>query len=231
MPNPRAFVALLALLLACAFLGCLPDIDFGSDPGYRDPSPAAVRLDVPLVRAPRADWTWAAAATSVLLYDQTPAEPCALVSTWGQADCCTAGPEDCAFPPPAAAPLASLLLDAGLPSLAVAGRLTFEEVKREIDAGNPVLVHYTQSFDGHVVVLFGYDDGVPDDLAVFVHDPIRGTSFSPFGDNFGRAPIGSTWAETVLVRTDPGQRMGWDPLGEDEIDWQVPMPQPSRAGR
>ena len=108
MQNPRAFVALLALLLACAFLGCLPDLDFGSDPGYRDPSPAAVRLGVPFVRAPRADWTWAAAASSALLYSQTPTEPCALAGAWGQADCCAAGPEDCAFPPPPAAPLAML---------------------------------------------------------------------------------------------------------------------------
>lgn len=60
--------------------------------------------------------------------------------------------------------------------------LTFQEVVGEINNGRPVILGYNGSFNGHVVVLYGYDSLA---MTVSIHDPYFGTYTQlPFGAAF-----------------------------------------------
>jgi len=77
--------------------------------------------------------------------------------------------------------------------------LKMDEVKAEIDSGRPIIVVYRESFAGHVVLIYGYDD----DDNLYVHDPYYGSVVVPYGNTFSYSGR-MIWAETIygMVRAD-----------------------------
>lgn len=89
---------------------------------------------------------------------------------------------------------AGLFQLAGLSSFYVPSPITFDDIRREIDAGRPIIISYRNSFSGHVVVVVGYDD-----LGrLWIHDPFYGS--------FGEIPYGQAlsyagqllWSESII---------------------------------
>ena len=59
--------------------------------------------------------------------------------------------------------------------------LTWEAYMNEIDMARPVIMFYSGSFSGHVVVGYGYN---AERQTMFIHDPYNGTFEVPYGQSF-----------------------------------------------
>lgn len=70
--------------------------------------------------------------------------------------------------------------------------LKMDEVKVEIDSGRPIIAVYRDSFSGHVVLIYGYDDHD----CLYVHDPNYGSVVVPHGTTFSYSGM-MIWAETI----------------------------------
>jgi len=80
----------------------------------------------------------------------------------------------------------------GIASSLKLGPLSLRQIKEEISLGRPVVISYSGSFSGHVVVVFGYDA-----LGnIHVHDPYYGTFTVPYGASFAYAGH-MRWASTI----------------------------------
>jgi hypothetical protein len=160
---------------------------------------AEVQLHIPPLFQERPDWCWAATGEMLLKYYAVPA--------LGQTDyqCGIAQSQnfckethnclECTLPPADDAGMVNLLqgysaaaMPAGsseaiaLTARAKVGRLSEEEVKRELDAGRPIIVGLSPSgfkveeAAVHMALIVGYKEG-SDDLILVVNDPF------PFEDD------------------------------------------------
>ena len=90
-----------------------------------------------------------------------------------------------------------LLWELGDIESVVTGTLSFAEIQSHIDLGEPVILQYGDYYDGHYVVLHGYDD----DGYVYIHEPYFGTSVIHYEDLYHRYFHGKSqhWSSSLIV--------------------------------
>lgn len=115
---------------------------------------------------------------------------------------------------------------------------SFEDIKAEIDAGNPVLMNMVKVNGGHSVVAYGYDDDITFSLWDVEHfQPITAPGFAVMDTWYEGGGAGSGWFsdERLLLPPDsPDVQEYFDPYGIEwwpyfefnafflgENDWQV----------
>ncbi len=157
-----------------------------------DPPDAPVVLPVQYRGQQTQVWCWAATSEMVLAYHGVYVSQCQILSAWMQTDCCVPNPmcEAGASLPVIQGTLSHF---GGLGSY-IAGALSYDQVRSEIDAGRPMIVAYSGSFTGHVVVIYGYD---PTLGTVLIHDPYFGSFNVQYGNSFN---YGGTmyWYQTIV---------------------------------
>lgn len=163
-----ALVALAMSVSACDFIEC--DI-IGDCPVSDD----AVELPIFQSRQQTEVWCWAATSEMVLQYYNVQTPQCEILSKYTGFSCCFSLAPVCYQAAPSLQTIQAVLRVEGRLNSTVTGRLSYSQVKREIDAGRPLIVAYQGSFNGHVVVIYGYD---PKHESLLIHDPFYGT-FSP----------------------------------------------------
>lgn len=140
-------------------------------------------------------WCWAATTEMILSYYGQPGSQCEVVSYWVGADCCPANTApwcDVGAPSPELIQQAIALGQVG--AQLVYAPLSFSQLKSEIDTGHPVVVLYSGSFGGHVVVLHGYDGAGN----VYINDPFYGQFIVPYATaNLYNGS--SIWSHSILT--------------------------------
>lgn len=182
VPRSSRLPRLLPTLLAAALVASC-----GSATGTHGGGGIAPRTTLEYGRLPYLDhvpqtqsrWCWAAASATIINSAQgTDYSACEIASQALGRNCC-ASPGSCnvtnsvyAFP--------HILRPHGFGSGVLEGTVPFDRMKREIDAGRPVLIRVESPFgEGHFVVLVGYDiarvDATGEILRhVLVSDPMYG---------------------------------------------------------
>jgi len=125
-------------------------------------------------------WCWAATIEITANYYGIAAQQCATLATWTGFDCCNGYYSYCVRAGSNYEIQESLRL-LGLNSTFAYGPLNWSQITTEINAGRPMIMFYSDSFSGHVVVLFGYDETTK---KVYIHDPYFGTFEVNFGTTF-----------------------------------------------
>ncbi len=90
-----------------------------------------------------------------------------------------------------------LLWDLGSIDSLLTGTLSFHEIRSNIDSGNPILLHYGNSYDGRYMLLHGYDDNG----YVYLHAPYYGTRIIYYDDLFYRElrGLGYYWVSSLII--------------------------------
>ncbi len=65
-----------------------------------------------------------------------------------------------------------------------------------------MIVAYQGSFNGHVVVVFGYNEEEPGGPYLCIHDPLNGSFLVPY-DVSGMYSGGAIWSDTILLNANP----------------------------
>ncbi len=125
-------------------------------------------------------WCWAATIEITANYYGVSAQQCATLATWTGFDCCNTYSTYCVRAGSNYEIQESLRL-LGLNSTFAYAPLSWNQLTTEINAGRPMIMFYSDSFSGHVVVLFGYDAATK---KVYIHDPYFGTFEVEFGTSF-----------------------------------------------
>ncbi len=204
MKNLATFVlcGLLCLTSSCSFFE-----DLFSDSGGSTESPilpTTVTLNIPFAAQQTQVWCWAAASEMVLNYNGNPIRQCEIVTSWvgPQHQCCGYGTPTCVFSAPDLQFIQETLANAGMPSILAGGPLSFATVRDQIDNGNPMIVAYQGSFNGHVVVIYGYDDIEPGGPYLAIHDPLYGSVLVEYGT--ANLYAGSSiWSDTIMLNANP----------------------------
>lgn len=149
-------------------------------------------------------WCWAATSSMICYYYERPAQQCQIVGLFMNYNCC-GNPYPCLNRPGQLYEIQQLFGTVGLTSN-LGGPLSFDQIQSEIDAGRPVIVAYTGSFAGHVVVIDGYRKmqdmflGCVDvgelSSEVFIKDPYYGEFTVPYGLSFSYSGT-MTWTSTI----------------------------------
>jgi hypothetical protein len=159
-------------------------------------------LGVPEIFQHTQVWCWAAAEQMILEYYGFGYDQCLMATSLGEAlyqtqlDCCSF-PDDpaCLNPGPLQFMQASLLSFGGLRSR-ITARLSFAQVVQQINQGRPFIIAYENSFEGHVVVVRGYDLAT---RSLFINDPATGAyQFVPYGVSLSYAGE-YIWGQTITV--------------------------------
>ena len=188
-----AVVLSLAVVICTALSGCEEEGEDGfSPPGPPPPRPAMRVLDVPFVAQQTDVWCWAAVSEMVFRYYGTGTDQCRILSAWTGVNCCLF-PSLCRTPAPLQTIQNTLYSLGGLNSYVNHGPLSFSQIVQEINAGRPMIVSYSGSFIGHVVVLYGYSD----DGRIYIHDPFYGTFVEPYANTFVYSGQ-LFWSATIL---------------------------------
>jgi papain like cysteine protease AvrRpt2 len=117
---------------------------------------------------------------------------CQTLSLLYNFDCCFA-PQFCLTGAPIDLIQRALLNLGGLRSVRRFAALSPAEIRTEIDSGRPLIMAYSQSFSGHVVVVYGYESG---GQILQIHDPAFGTFRVPYALTFSYG--GSmVWIDTI----------------------------------
>ena len=164
--------AALALIL---FVSCDGLIRNGPPP----PPVTKNTLGVPPVRQQTEVWCWAAVSEMIFRYYNVGTDQCNILSVWTGVDCCSFSGL-CLHPAPIEIIQQTLFGLGNINSTAIPRSLSFDELRREIDQGRPVIMSYSGSFLGHVVLAYGYDSNGN----IYIHDPFYGTVIVPYGRTF-----------------------------------------------
>ncbi len=146
-------------------------------PDYSHPS--AYVLDVPYYPQQTEVWCWAAVIEMVSDYNNVRALQCVTLQYWYGYDCCNY-PSYC-YTTGTEYQIQQSLYVLGIQSAFYTIPLSWDDFVFEIDNGQPIIMFYRNSFSGHVVVGFGYND---EKNTIFIHDPYYGTFEVPFGVSF-----------------------------------------------
>jgi hypothetical protein len=139
-------------------------------------------------------WCWAAATEMVRGYLGYPVEQCEVVSAWTAFNCCPPLAQQCFVAAPSIEYVDAAIDVGPVETQLYYYPLNFDAVRYEIDLGHPIVIGYSGSFSGHVVVLFGYDDSGN----VYIHDPNAGTFVVPYGT--ANLYAGSAvWSHSIVV--------------------------------
>ena len=188
MHSVRRFslMLLIATSLSLGQGGCL-DGGGGSSGSSSISIPASATV-LPTQFVPQSTqvWCWAAVTTEVLNYFGFAGDQCQIVSLTlsgytNNSFCCPfviGGP--CFRTGQLFEIQQALSLIGGIAS-SVTGPLTFQQIRSEINAGDPIIAAYLGSFSGHVVVIFGYDDTSGE---IYIHDPFYGQFVVPYASTF-----------------------------------------------
>jgi hypothetical protein len=79
------------------------------------------------------------------------------------------------------------------------GPFSYQDIMSQIAANHPILVDYLGSFEGHVVVLYGYDSS---NHTVFINDPVYGAFQVSYGTSFVYMPQNSSplvWSSSITT--------------------------------
>ena len=179
-----ALVLTLAVIICAALSGCEEEGDeefsLPQPPQPPQPPQTATRiLSVPFVAQQTEVWCWAAVSEMIFRYYGTGTNQCSILSAWTGINCCQF-PGYCRTAAPLHVIQETLYSLGGLGSYVHHGALSFHQIVQEIDAGRPMIVSYSGSFVGHVVVLYGYNDAGE----VYIHDPFYGTFVEPYANTF-----------------------------------------------
>ncbi len=184
------FKRLLALSVVILLSACIPGLDSDSGPVSDKSSrqiyhPNEVPGTATILnidnRAQKTDvWCWAATIEITANYYGVAAQQCATLAVWTGFDCCNTYSPYCVRAGSNYEIQESLRL-LGLNSSFAYGPLSWNQVKTEINSGRPMIMFYSDSFSGHVVVMFGYDETTK---KVYIHDPYFGTFEVDFGTTF-----------------------------------------------
>ena len=185
-----------ALIAAALLMSCSGDPNFVL-PAHGTGPELPVVLDITCASQPRIAWVWAQSTWAVLEYNIGALAPavCEIQSNFEVFDCC-ASPPTCIFAGTVATSQQSRSAN-GLGSVLV-NALTFAQIRDEIDAGRPVMPVLTNSFPGHIVVLYGYD---PQTEEIYVCDPFFGDFILPYDVTFDYGVDPLNWG-TTLIRID-----------------------------
>lgn len=153
-------------------------------------------LPVSLVMQSTQVWCWAATSQMTFQYFGYAYQQCDIVSSWTQLPCCPAGNglSGCYVTAPDMSAIALAIEVGGVPTQLVNRALSFQEIVATIDSGRPMIVGYTGSFGGHVVVLHGYDAAGN----VYIQDPYYGTFVVPYSVS-GIYSNSKIWSTTLIV--------------------------------
>ena len=79
----------------------------------------------------------------------------------------------------------------------LAGTLSFREIRSHINSGNPILLHYGDYYNGHYVLLHGYDDN----RHIYLHDPAYGTRVIHYDDLYLHElnGLGYYWSSSLII--------------------------------
>lgn len=169
---------------------------------YVIPPPAKilnVRLEVQKTQV----WCWAAVTVMMFQYFNGGPDQCVLASARTQSlygyfvDCCYWGPIPVCLNTASMDFIQYALLQGGGLRSTLTGRISFEQIMRQIDQRHPMILAYQNSFSGHVVVLYGYDLA---SRSLWIHDPFFG-SFArvPYSDSFTYSSLAGrlVWTQTI----------------------------------
>lgn len=165
---------------------------------------AQKELAVPTVsQLPQNNWCWAASSEAVLRYTGNAPGMCNIAdwarqqSSWGNANCCTNGMDaNCNrvnFMFGTSGSIQSILTHWGANSDRFSRSLTLDEVKKDIDNDEPIIVRWGwTSGGGHFVVLHGYDGS-----NVNIMDPWSGPTIMSYSSAASTST--RTWTHTLAV--------------------------------
>jgi hypothetical protein len=168
-----------------------------TDPSCGAPTPAvtARTLLVPFVPQQTQLWCWAATSEMIFRYYGRPIAQCQLVGVYtGRSTCCLGDPACVVAGGSMQVIQQGLLGVGGIRSQLVNGPITFDQVVTEINASRPVMIGYLGSFQGHVVLIVGYNKTRG---TVVIYDPNYGPVEVPYGATFvygGQL----TWFQTLI---------------------------------
>lgn len=158
-------------------------------------APESVVLPVAPIPQTAQMWCWAATTEMVLSYYGQLGTQCDIVSYWTGYNCCPANTTpECNVGAPTPEFIQQAIAFGNVGTQLVYGPLTFSQVKQEIDAAQPIVVLYSGSFGGHVVVINGYDSTGN----VFINDPYYGQFIVPYATaNLYNGS--SVWSHSILT--------------------------------
>lgn len=168
----------------------------GGGAGGGGAQPSSKKLAVPFVPQMTQVWCWAACSQMVAAYAGNDVAQCTILSKWFNAPCCT-NYQACATPGSLGMIQTTIVAESGWNSRAVPSAISFEQFRAQIDREKPVIISYSGSFAGHVVVGFGYDS---DARTIDVHDPNSGTWTVSFAASFRYGSMANSlnWTSTIL---------------------------------
>jgi hypothetical protein len=153
-------------------------------------------LGVPAIPQLTQVWCWAASSEMVLTYFNKPAPQCSIVSYWTNLPCCPYGNgvQGCYIGAPSIAMIANAIQVGGVGALQTGAPLTFAQVKEAIATNHPVVMGYSGSFSGHVVVLHGYDAAGN----IYINDPLYGSFVVPYATS-GLYSGAALWTDSIIT--------------------------------
>ena len=143
-------------------------------------------------------WCWAAVSAGIHGYfsGQASLTQCEVARRLLGKDCCE-DPDSCNSPQRLQAALEAI----GTKVEVHSGRLDFQHLKLEIDAGRPVCVRIAW-FDGggHFAVLYGYRESKPGGRQVLVSDPLFPDSIVDYEEFVSAYQSAGQWTGTILLQ-------------------------------
>ncbi|MCP3916603.1 MAG: BtrH N-terminal domain-containing protein [bacterium] len=188
---PSFVFVLLALSLGCSSGS---GSDGSPNASSSEASSPAELLNLECAFQERQEWTLATSTSIVLRYflGEDAASPCEILAALVSPNCCE-DPLPCAAPGSTFTIQQALQLFGGFGSV-VTLPLSFNAIQIEIDAGRPVMIVYTGSFQGHVVVVYGYN---AESGEIYLCDPFLGDFVVPYDFTFQYADGTFSWGSTV----------------------------------
>lgn len=151
----------------------------------------------PMQQQQESNWCWAAVSVSVDHYfsPQSSSTQCQVAAIVTGLNCC-GGFDDCDLPEHLEDALQAVNI-----TPVIQPPLTFDEVRQQIDAGQPVCVRigWPDQLRGHFVVLCGYRELTTGEQLVSVADPFYPGSIVDFDEFNSNYQGGGQWTDSYLI--------------------------------